>query len=604
MMRSRATVRLGHLARVLARAPWLPWLSRAPWVSWTLSRCAQAGDETEAQREHALLKLLVYALPEREAAILLACAGEQQARRLARRARALGYRSAQATSLARIAAVEARQPPAHETVLLAGDALSPPLLAAAARVAQRRLIVALESSPDGGASAMGGDTPASLAASATALGLIAEPPPAEPLAGLQAMIFRWPATLEPRLLSQKPLAGMPATIVSTQATIASTQVQRSEGEREPERGLGDVARGLPIHFDVDLSRPGSFTWVTAELAVALVALGQPVSLRPGALSETIPPDRRAMLAARQQPPAAGSRVVGWDHPFDEPQVPRDFEFFVINYRFRKRNPEGFDPWMRRVLASQTTKLCVSRFCREVLVEAGFPAERCRIVGHGYSPAIDRVAGRAFLPMGRRFTFLSVVNAHDLSRSGTDLLLRGFEAAFTPKEAVALVLRDYGAFNPELAAQVERLQQRGFHVLYFARLLEADDVVRFYRACDALVAPFRGEGFAIKILDALACGLPVLAPLYGGPADYLHEGNAIPLDWREVPLGDCLDRRLFAPGNDPVWCEVEVDELAKKLAAVYADPALARARAARGRREVLQRFSWPAIARDLLAALQE
>jgi|GEM_PF-4556388 len=546
--------------------------------------------------ERAVLKLLVYALPEQEESILLAGAAEQPTRRLAQQARALGYRSVQATSLARIATGATGQSQPYGTVLLVGDTLSPQLLTGAARAAQRQLIVALEPPRAGGPAGSPGSNAAALTACATALGLLAELPPAEPLAGLQAMLFRRPAGPETHPPSQQSRAGVPAT-------ISSTQMNRGEDEREPERGPAGVAGDIPMHFDVDLSRPGSFTWVTAELATTLAAMGQPVSLRPGALSETIAPDRRAVLAALQGPLAAGSRVIGWDHPFDEPQLARDFEFFVINYRFQKRDPAGFDPWMRRLLASRTTKLCVSRFCRDVLVAAGFPAERCRVVGHGYSPAIDHVAGRAFLPVGRRFTFLAVVNAHDLSRSGTDLLLRAFEAAFTPKDAVALVLRDYGAFNPQLAAQVERLQQRGFHVLYFARWLEAEDVVRFYRACDALVAPFRGEGFAIKILDALACGLPVLAPLYGGPADYLHEGNAIPLDWHEVPLGDCLDRRLFTPGNDPVWCEVEVDDLARKLAAIYADPAPARVRAAQGRREVLQRFSWLAIAHDLLAALE-
>jgi glycosyltransferase involved in cell wall biosynthesis len=128
------------------------------------------------------------------------------------------------------------------------------------------------------------------------------------------------------------------------------------------------------------------------------------------------------------------------------------------------------------------------------------------------------------------------------------------------------------------------------------------VVRFYRACDVFVAPFRGEAFGVKVLDALACGLPVIAPRYGGPADYLHDGNCIPVGYREVPVGDCLDTRLLALGNAPVWCEVDVQDLATKMSAVCRDLAGARRRAEFVRREAFERYAWPRIGAQLAAVI--
>ena len=39
----------------------------------------------------------------------------------------------------------------------------------------------------------------------------------------------------------------------------------------------------------------------------------------------------------------------------------------------------------------------------------------------------------------------------------------------------------------------------------------------YRSCDVLVHPYRGEGFAMPVLEAMASGLPVVVTA-GGPTD--------------------------------------------------------------------------------------
>jgi glycosyltransferase involved in cell wall biosynthesis len=255
--------------------------------------------------------------------------------------------------------------------------------------------------------------------------------------------------------------------------------------------------------------------------------------------------------------------------------------------------------MRRVLEGPSAKLAISRFCRQVLLDAGVAAEGCAVLPLGYSPEVDRVDDSLYLPARGAIKLLAVTNAHDLNRYGTDLLLQAFTRAVTPTDDVSLILRDYGAYSPDLAGQIERLREAGYDAVYFARFLSKEDMVRFYRACDVFVAPFRGEGFGVKILDAMACGLPVVAPLYGGPADFLHEGNCLPVHFKEVPVGDCLDRRSLQLSNSPTWCEVDVDDLAHQLAAACADLEGARRRARRGQSEVHECFSWQSIARRLV-----
>jgi hypothetical protein len=55
------------------------------------------------------------------------------------------------------------------------------------------------------------------------------------------------------------------------------------------------------------------------------------------------------------------------------------------------------------------------------------------------------------------------------------------------------------------------------VILIEEVLSQERLAALYRACDVLVHPYRGEGFAMPVLEAMACGLPVIATA-GGPTD--------------------------------------------------------------------------------------
>ena len=41
-------------------------------------------------------------------------------------------------------------------------------------------------------------------------------------------------------------------------------------------------------------------------------------------------------------------------------------------------------------------------------------------------------------------------------------------------------------------------------------------------CDIFVAPSKGEGWGLPIIEAAACGLPIMATLYSGHSSFLNE----------------------------------------------------------------------------------
>src|SRR5204862_7440612 len=71
------------------------------------------------------------------------------------------------------------------------------------------------------------------------------------------------------------------------------------------------------------------------------------------------------------------------------------------------------------------------------------------------------------------------------------------------------------------------------VVYLDCPLGDEEVPALYRACDCLVAPYRGEGFGLPICEAMSCGLPVIVTAYGAALDFCDEGNAYLVPARRV-----------------------------------------------------------------------
>ena len=131
------------------------------------------------------------------------------------------------------------------------------------------------------------------------------------------------------------------------------------------------------------------------------------------------------------------------------------------------------------------------------------------------------------------------------------------------EQMRLVLVGDGALRAECEGILEEGGAR--HLAWFAG--DRNDIPEIMRGLDCFILPSLGEGVSNTILEAMSCGIPVVATRVGGNSELVNEG---------------VTGRLVPP-TDPV-------ALMQAMIGYFDDRAVARRHGAAGRRRVEESFS--------------
>jgi glycosyltransferase involved in cell wall biosynthesis/tetratricopeptide (TPR) repeat protein len=236
----------------------------------------------------------------------------------------------------------------------------------------------------------------------------------------------------------------------------------------------------------------------------------------------------------------------------------------------------------------------SEYVRRVYVESGVPAGKVVVVPNGVN--LEKFHPQAVpikLTTQKKFKFLFVGGT--IFRKGPDLLLKAYLKNFTAADDVCLVIKDFGGqtvyagqtFESQIRAA--QSQSNAPEILYLNSELPPDSLPGLYTACDCLVLPYRGEGFGLPVLEAMACGLPVIVTAGGATDDFVRDDFA----WR-IPS----ERRIF--GHEisglklagPGWLlEPDMAALGQFMRVAFTNPAEAHRRGPLAAQHARQFCSW-------------
>ena len=235
----------------------------------------------------------------------------------------------------------------------------------------------------------------------------------------------------------------------------------------------------------------------------------------------------------------------------------------------------------------------SRYVRDCYLEAEVPRDKVHIVTLGVAPDVFR-PGLEPLPLqaGPEIRLLFVGGT--IHRKGIDVLLAAFARAFRPGDGVGLVVKEMGAksfYRGQTAgAEIAALRERGYAVDYIDRILSEAEMAALYCSCNALVQPFRGEGFGLPIVEAMACGLPVIITGAGPALDYASDKTAyfIPAERRPIADGTVGGMETIGP---PWLFEPDGDALGELMRRVVSDREGAKAVGLAASDQIRERFTW-------------
>jgi len=211
------------------------------------------------------------------------------------------------------------------------------------------------------------------------------------------------------------------------------------------------------------------------------------------------------------------------------------------------------PQLRWTLARADALVAVSRALRDVAVALGQAPDRVRVIPNGVDTTrfrpMKRAAARAATGLPAARTVLLAVGAL-YEGKGHHLVVDAL-ARLVPRRPDLLYVvvgpeRPGERYRAALEARVRRLGLAD-HV-YLAGPRPAEQLPAWYGAADLFCLATRSEGWANCLLEALACGLPVVTTRVGGNPEIVREGvDGLLVPWGDVPaLAAAIEEALGRP----------------------------------------------------------
>jgi sugar transferase (PEP-CTERM/EpsH1 system associated) len=231
-------------------------------------------------------------------------------------------------------------------------------------------------------------------------------------------------------------------------------------------------------------------------------------------------------------------------------------------------------WLRRAFRPFVTRyVALSPELERYLDErVGVPAHRIQQIYNGvdtarFCPApAERtpIKGCPFQDSG--LWLVGTVGRMDAVKDQTNLA-RGFVRALRLRPAARKCMRLVLVGEGRLKGQVEAILREAGALDLVWLPGERSDVPQLLRGLDCFVLPSLAEGVSNTVLEAMACGLPVIATQVGANSELIEDG----ITGHLVPAGDS-------------------EALAGEMIAYFDDPAMTRRHGRAGRRRVEQSFS--------------
>lgn len=238
--------------------------------------------------------------------------------------------------------------------------------------------------------------------------------------------------------------------------------------------------------------------------------------------------------------------------------------------------------------------CYSRAVKNAYLDSGVQADKLRVMPLGVDTEIYQPEGEHY-PIATEKSLKFLFVGGTINRKGPDILLEAFCKQFSNEDDVCLVIKDFGGDSvykgQTLEAQIGEIQNNpeSPEIIYINTEISEAEMAGLYRVCDCLVHPYRGEGFGLPVLEAMACGKPVVVTEGGSTDDFVGDSHGWKIPARRKMIGSQVSEIPLA--GDGWLLEPDSHALSSLLGTIAEKPGELKKLGMNARGWVETNFTW-------------
>mgnify|MGYP001174665096 FL=1 len=319
---------------------------------------------------------------------------------------------------------------------------------------------------------------------------------------------------------------------------------------------------------------------------------------------------------------------------------RTAESSGYDYSFQVQLPDEWDTSLARknfgVTAAVETNFCnpawiqacnnmhgvivPSNFTAGVLKNSGRLTTKVHVIPESFPTHFEKQPEKTkFIKSRAKHNFLLfgqlTAPTPDLDRKNTFYAIKWFCEKFKNRKDVGLVIKTNMGTNSTLDKSVTRKTLKRVldevrpgkypRVTFVHGCMSDEELFKFYNdgSLVSLISATRGEGYGLPMVEAAACGLPVIATNWSGHKTFLQDKSWIPVDYDLITIpNERVDGRIFMQNS--MWAMPKETAFKNALGEMLKKRLYYKKQSEKSADQIQKRFSHSAISKLYSEFLEE